>query len=101
MTGSSGMGAHEPEEKPFPGNYVVVPGSAGREKEIMDYMKQIADKGMWFPGKNDCFTKVEEVLKHFDLGVEIPFHRTGPIENADPGHTDNTSVREMVEDCGK
>jgi len=71
--------AHRAEEKPPPRNYVVVPGSKGREKEIMDHMKDIADTGFWWPEKNDCFSRVEEVLKDCGLPADHPFKRRGPI----------------------
>ncbi len=80
MAASSGSDVeHAPENEPPPGTYVPVPGSEGREGTIMDYMREIADTGVWFPGWNDCFTKVQDTLTHFDLSVDIPFNRAGPF----------------------
>jgi RHS repeat-associated protein len=88
MTSSSGKEVgHKAEKEPPPGNYVVVPGSEGREEEVMRHMCDIADEGVWWLKRNDCFSKVEKVLKDCGLPADHPFKRRGPIpsENSTSG----------------
>jgi len=57
----------------------VVPGSKGKEKEVIDWMKENANKGIWVPLINDCHNKVDKALKHANLeNPGVPGGRFGP-----------------------
>jgi RHS repeat-associated protein len=70
MQGSSGFGNHTPESGPAIDACNEVEGSSGKEQQIMDYLKFIGDKGMWFPGINDCHNKAKRAVK--SQGLQYP-----------------------------
>ncbi|MEA1867816.1 MAG: RHS repeat-associated core domain-containing protein [Thermodesulfobacteriota bacterium] len=83
MGGSSGSGGQFTELGPGHDAGRVVPGNEGREAEIIAYMEETKNTGMWFPGINDCHNKVDRTLSHF--GLENPGAlggRFGAIPNA-------------------
>jgi RHS repeat-associated protein len=47
-----------------------VPGSDGREGELLSCCKKTADKGIWFPPVNDCHEAVGDCLK--ESGIKNP-----------------------------
>jgi hypothetical protein len=56
----------------------VVPGTKGREKEILDYLDGIANKGMICPWINDCRTVIDETLED-EFGINVPPQTPGRI----------------------
>ena len=79
--GSSGTHSGAAETAPSPGNYVRISGlSAKEELAIIDRMANVKDTGIYIPYINDCFTKAQNVIDYFKLGVEIPWSRTGQIK---------------------
>ncbi len=78
--GGSGV-EHGPEAGPVYDACSPVKGSEGKEAETMDYMRQIADTGLWDPPSSDCFTKVEDALRHSELTPPpFPARRAGAID---------------------
>jgi hypothetical protein len=47
-----------------------IPGSEGREYDLMKYCRDHANDGMWFPGVNDCHNATEETVE--SNGLEYP-----------------------------
>ena len=67
MRGSSGMGADVNEKGPSTDSCNVVEGSKGKEQEIMDFMRENQNNGIWFPGINDCHNAVQDAVENFGL----------------------------------
>jgi uncharacterized protein RhaS with RHS repeats len=81
MRGSSGSGADSNEKGPGPGGDSCneVEGSKGIENEIMDFMRENQDDGMWFPFVNDCHNAVQEAVENADMEYPgAPGGRFGP-----------------------
>jgi len=71
MRGSSGSGAESNEKGRAGGDPCnEVAGSKGKEKDIMDFMKQNQNNGMWFPFANDCHNAVQDAVKK--AGLKYP-----------------------------
>jgi RHS repeat-associated protein len=87
MGGSSGSGMIGMEYTfPPPGSYRVVPNSDGREAEVIAYMVETGNQGLWIPFLNDCHTKVDDVLSHFNLeNPGAPGGRLGQISYTNAG----------------
>jgi hypothetical protein len=86
MGGSSGSEGNRIED--ITGlSYAEVPNPNGvSEREVMDYMETTMNTGMWFPGLNDCHTKVGNTLEHFGLqNPGAPGGRVGSIPNSPAG----------------
>ena len=81
ITGENcGRGDQSGKENPYArGTFCrEVPGSAGHESEIMDCCRRTRNKGMWFPGSNDCHTSVARCLKAAGLSNPgVPGGRAG------------------------
>jgi len=61
MRGSSGSGADSNEKGPRDGEgdqCNPVKGSKGKEKDIMDFMRENQNNGMWFSFVNDCHNAI-------------------------------------------
>jgi hypothetical protein len=74
MRGSSKSGAgSEGEKAPRSGinkegnKCNPVEGSEGREKEIMDFMRENQNNGIWFPVVNDCHTAIKDAVENSGL----------------------------------
>jgi RHS repeat-associated protein len=67
MQGSFGYGVHTQEKGPADDACAVVKGSAGKEKEIMDYLKKNADNWMWTPFINDCHNAAKDAVESQQL----------------------------------
>ena len=67
MRGSSGSGARANEDGPSQDSCNEVEGSKGKEKEIMDYMSEHQNDGIWFPGINDCHNAVMDAIANSGL----------------------------------
>ncbi|MBN2133804.1 MAG: SMP-30/gluconolactonase/LRE family protein [Sedimentisphaerales bacterium] len=72
MSGSSGGNQSGPtcgdEPPPDPEMCAEVEGSEGKEKDIMDWMRENANTGPWIPWYNDCHKKAQEAIEGQGLG---------------------------------
>ncbi|OIO30994.1 MAG: hypothetical protein COS28_01985 [Nitrospirae bacterium CG02_land_8_20_14_3_00_44_33] len=69
-----------PNDKgPFDGGHCrKVPGSDGKENEIMRCCKETANKGIWFPPVNDCHEAADDCIKGAELkNPGVPGGRVG------------------------
>jgi RHS repeat-associated protein len=88
MRGSSGSGANANEVGPQGGDSCnEVEGSEGMEDEIMDFMRQNQNNGVWFPGVNDCHSAVSDAVQH--SGLEYPGAPGGRIGEIPSGNYNN------------
>lgn len=69
LLGSSGNGG-QASEKPCKDYCQPIPGSAGKEKVIMDEMNRIRNKGLYFPGILDCHQKAQQAVE--SQGLKCP-----------------------------
>jgi RHS repeat-associated protein len=67
MRGSSGTGGHSNELGPQGNACNKVENSAGRETQVMDYMRRNANNGIWSPFLNDCHNAVNDALGNAGL----------------------------------
>lgn len=68
MRGSSGSGLESDEKGPEGGDMCkVVKGSAGKEKEVMDFMREHKNDGPWVPFLNDCHNAINDALTNSGL----------------------------------
>ncbi len=83
MQGSStGWDDHTMEQGPNQDICNPVEGSKGREDEIMDYLRENADNGIWIPFINDCHNAVQDAVEASGLHYPgAPGGRFGKIEN--------------------
>ena len=80
MQGSSGSGAHTKEAGPATDACAKVEGSAGKEADMMNFMRENADNGMWFPCINDCHNAVKDAVGSQNLAYPgAPGGRVGRI----------------------
>ncbi len=72
MRGSSGSGADSNEKGPGADGDSCneVEGSKGKEQDIMDFMRQNQNNGMWIPLVNDCHNAVQDAVEN--TGLEYP-----------------------------
>jgi RHS repeat-associated protein len=76
MRGSSGRGQASNEKGPQRSDNPdgdtcnKVEGSSGKEAQVMDFMRQNANNGIWFPFVNDCHNAINDALKN--AGLENP-----------------------------
>jgi uncharacterized protein RhaS with RHS repeats len=71
MRGSSGSGEASNERGRAGGDSCnEVEGSKDKEKEIMDFMRQNQNNGMWFPFANDCHNAVQDAVEN--AGLKYP-----------------------------
>ena len=70
MRGSSGRGANSTEKGPSADSCNAVKGSKGKEQEIMDFMRDNQNNGVWFPFVNDCHNAVKDAVEN--SGLEYP-----------------------------
>ena len=86
MSGSFGFGSNGAGEAgPNTDQCNKVPGSSGKEKDVMDFCKKNALNGLWFPGLNDCHNAVKDALEHGGFsGFQAPGGRFGPRVNPPP-----------------
>ncbi len=70
MRGSSGKGADAKEKGPSADSCNVVEGSKGKEKEIMDFMRENQNNGVWVPFVNDCHNAVQDAVE--SAGLKFP-----------------------------
>ena len=62
-----------------------VPGTEGKEKDILDWMDRHANDGIWFPYRNDCHRRVNRALKEFGVApLPSPNGRFGRSEKGGP-----------------
>jgi len=93
MRSSSGKGPTTGGVDTGPGtpgqNCSRVPGSDGKEGAVMSCCQKNANKGIWFPGINDCHNSADDCLKSNGLappphprfdppGEEPPLAHYGP-----------------------
>jgi hypothetical protein len=81
MRGSSKSGMASNEKGPEGGAACnQVKDSAGKEQQLMDFLRQHANDGIWFPGLNDCHTAIDRALNANGLvNPGAPGGRLGPI----------------------
>lgn len=84
---SCGRPAPDPQRDLPPGSEgtacVPVPGSEGHEQEIMDYCRDHANDGMYFPLVNDCHDAADAACRA--AGLTPPqLRRTGPVGTDPP-----------------
>jgi RHS repeat-associated protein len=80
MQGSFGHGPLSRNEKgPPTDTCVLVPGSDGKEAEVMKCCEDNANYGLWTPGINDCQNAAKDCLKDNKLTVPPAPGRTGPL----------------------
>ena len=58
---------HTPESGPQTDSCNAVQNSEGKENQIMQFVKQNADNGIWIPFIHDCHNAVENTIESFDL----------------------------------
>jgi len=80
MRGSSGSGADSNEKGRAGGDSCNdVEGSKGKEKDIMDFMRENQNNGMWFPFVNDCHNAIQDAVENSGLTYPgAPGGRFGP-----------------------
>lgn len=75
MRGSSGSGGNSGPPNdigPFDGGHCrKVPGSDGKENEIMWCCKETANKGIWVPPVNDCHEAADDCIKGAGLKILV------------------------------
>jgi RHS repeat-associated protein len=91
MRGSSGFGLpSESELGPTrPGvkgdSCVELPGSPGKEDEIMNCCRASANSGVWFPWVNDCHNAADKCIRKSGLSNPgAPGGRTGECDSCQP-----------------
>ncbi|WP_319002970.1 RHS repeat-associated core domain-containing protein [Desulfurispirillum indicum] len=68
MRGSFGSGKVSDERGRSGGDFCnEVEGSVGKEEEIMRFMRQNQNNGLWFPFINDCHNAVQDAVLNFEL----------------------------------
>lgn len=69
MRGSSKIGAESIEKGPSSDTDKCknVKGSKGKEKDIMNYMRENQNNGIWFPFANDCHNAIDDAIKNSGL----------------------------------
>jgi len=67
MGSSSGSEQDSNEEGPEGNSCNKVEGSAGKESQVMDFMKENANNGIWFPFINDCHNAIDDALSNAGL----------------------------------
>jgi RHS repeat-associated protein len=91
MRGSSGFGL--PSERELgptrPGvkgdSCVEVPGSPGKEDDIMNCCRASANSGVWFPWVNDCHNAADKCIRKSGLkNPGAPGGRTGECDSCQP-----------------
>jgi RHS repeat-associated protein len=74
MRGSSGSDVDSNETGPRVGGAGdrcnVVKGSEGKEKDIMDFMRDNQNNGIWFPFANDCHNAIQDAVEN--AGLQYP-----------------------------
>ncbi len=71
MRGSSGYGMNDNEEKgPSSDSCNKVIGSSSKEDEIMNYLNENKNNGIWFPIVNDCHNAVMDAVRN--VGLKYP-----------------------------
>ena len=70
MGGSSGKGPDVSEEGPDEDACNVVKNSEGKEKQVMDFMRENQNNATWFPGLNDCHNAAKDAVE--DAGLVYP-----------------------------
>jgi RHS repeat-associated protein len=61
--GSSKSGDHTAEQGPSQDACIAVEDSEGHEDEIMDFLRENADNGIWVPFINDCHNAVQDAVE--------------------------------------
>ncbi len=75
----SGSGADVSEDGPSVDACNAVEGSKGKEKEIMGFMRENQNNGVWFPLINDCHNAVQDAVEA--SGLKYPGAIVGRLDN--------------------
>ena len=88
--GSSGSGAQVDEtEVILSGSYNAVPNPQNiPESDVMNYMRDTRNSGLYFPGLRDCHSAIDRTLSNFDLeNPGAPGGRIGTIPGPSSGRS--------------